>query len=61
MAPKVIFANLVRIGVITRFEPGITLLIFTFSYEFSNNFDGKFDFGKKFVTKKAGLLEPFLS
>ena len=37
------------------------LLKYILWYEFSNDFYGQSDFDKKFVTKKAGQVEPFLS
>ena len=38
-----------------------TLLKYILWYEFLNHLKAQSDFVKKFVTKKAGQVEPFLS
>ena len=37
------------------------LLKYILLYEFLDDWDAQSDFDKKFVTKKAGQVEPFLS
>ena len=36
-------------------------IICTFQYEFLNDCDAQSEFDKKFITKKTGQVEPFLS